>query len=365
MSDRLTNLDFLRGFFVLLALDQHFSYYLNVWYVDYFRDAMALKSTYANHLPLIGKQLAVGPIEYWLALIFTPWVSQIYLTMSAFNLSKRSPADFKEGLSQKLKIFGLIFIFFIMENFIVAPNTGEAISFYPIMLWMLVLSFLSILYSFLGIRGVVALAFLSILRFIVPIHFLSDFWEETIRNVIHPGYEYDARLEYFFMSGCLGFIMGYIHYHKKNFKNKKDFYFIALGLILVLCYYLWGDRFTIDPSNVFLTEHELASTFFGTLYIIGVQSIVISIFLWLESRDIKFNLPVINWIGFYSLLVFSMHRIVFVKLIAPLSTMFGSLIGYTLAPTSIQLYVYIIITLLICYFIKITSISGIVFQKKD
>ena len=364
MNDRIKNLDFLRGFFVLLALDQHFSYYLNVWYLDYFRDSMALKTTYASHFPLIGKTLSVGPIEYWLALIFTPWVSQIYLTMSAFNLAKRSQEDFKGNLSSKLKIFGLIFLFFILENFIVAPNTGEAISFYPIMLWMIVLSLLSVLYKNLGIRAIAALTFISLFRFVVPIDLLSDFWESAIKNMFHPGYEYDARLEYFILSGCLGFFMGHIHYHKFNLRKKKNTYFILSGLFFIVLFYFFGDKFTIDPSNVFSTEHTLAGTFWGTLYILGVQGLVISLFLLLEEKNITFNLPVINWIGMNSLLVFSLHRILFVKFIAPASAMMGNFLGYTLSPSSIQLYIYITFTLIICYIIKRTPIIEIIFQRK-
>ncbi len=325
---------------------------------------MALRSTYAIHFPLIGKQVSMGPIEYWCCLIFTPWVSQIYLTMSAFNLAKKDPFEFRSGLQDRLKGFGLIFIFFVLENFIVAPNTGEAISFYPIMLWMVILSALSLIYSFLGIRGIIALTLFSTLRFIIPIEVLSDFWEEAIRNSIHPGYEYDARLEYFIMSGCLGFLMGHVHYHRANIKNQKNTYFIILGLVFVFLYYIWGESFSIERTNAFATEHLLAESFWGTLYILGIQSILISSFLWLEKKNIKLNVPVISWVGLNSLFIFSIHRILFVKLIAPLSTMLGSLFGYTLSPNSLQLYLYISITILLCYFIKVTSINDIIFQKK-
>src|SRR6218665_1977288 len=71
---RLVNLDFLRGLFIILALDQHFTYYINMWYVDYFRDTMALTSTYAVHFPMIGKQVSSDYFNHLLAIIFTPWV---------------------------------------------------------------------------------------------------------------------------------------------------------------------------------------------------------------------------------------------------------------------------------------------------
>jgi hypothetical protein len=104
---------------------------------------------------MIGKQIASDNINYWLAIIFTPWVSQIYLTMSAFNLARKDQLSFSEGMTAKFKAFGLIFLYFVFENFIVAPNFGQALSFYPIMLWMVVLTLLSVIYRFLGIKGIV------------------------------------------------------------------------------------------------------------------------------------------------------------------------------------------------------------------
>ena len=93
-SSRLVNLDFLRGFFIILSLAQHFTYYINMWYVDYFKDTMALTSTYAVHFSMIGKQVSTDTFNQWMAVTFTPWVSQIYLTMAAFNLAKKRQAVF-------------------------------------------------------------------------------------------------------------------------------------------------------------------------------------------------------------------------------------------------------------------------------
>lgn len=364
LSSRIVNLDFLRGFFVILALHQHFTYYMNMWYVDFFRDTIALKSTYAIHLPLIGTQLLSGDISYWFAYLFTPWVSQIYLTMSAFNLAKKNQEEFGQGLSGKFKIYGLILIYFIFENFIVAPNTGQAISFYPIMLWMVVLMLLSLVYNYMGIKGIAVLTLLSLSIFVVPVELISDFFEEIIRTRVHPGYEYDARFEYFILSGCLGFIMGHVHYHLPNYKSKKDFIFIGIGAALVSLYMVAGEPFIVYQSDVFRTEHDLARTFTGMAYILGIQSIVISSFLWLERKKIYLRVPIISWVGVNSLLVFALHRIFFVKFIVPLSMLLGSMSGRTMSANFVEIYIYIFITLGLCYFVKVTPISDIILQKK-
>ncbi|MBY0413530.1 MAG: hypothetical protein K2Q18_05165 [Bdellovibrionales bacterium] len=325
---------------------------------------MALTSTYAVHFPMIGKSISSDFYNHLLAIIFTPWVSQIYLTMAAFNLARKNQSDFSEGLTNKLKIFGLILIYFVFENFLVAPNFGQAISFYPIMLWMIILGSISFVYKFLGIRGVIVFTLLAMLRFIVPVEYLSDFFEEVVQNSIHPGFEYDARIEYFILSGCLGFLMGHVHYHKNSYKNRKDFLFMGMGILFVLIYVLIGDPFTVPYDDVFRTEHDLARTFSGTAYIIGVQAILISFFLWLESKNIKIRIPLINWIGIYSLLIFALHRIFFVKLIMPVSIAFGSLTGRTVGAGIIEVYIYIFIALGLCYFVKVSPISDIVLQKR-
>lgn len=364
LSSRIVNLDFLRGFFILLALQQHFTYYINMWYVDYFRDTMALTSTYSVHFPMIGKQISSDTLNYWFAMVFTPWVSQVYLTMAAFNLAKKDQLSFGESLGARFKVFGLIFLYFVFENFIVAPNFGQAISFYPIMLWMVVLGALSLVYKFLGIRGVLVLTLLSCLRFIIPVELISDFFESMVRSTIHPGYEYDARLEYFILSGCLGFIMGYVHYHLPMYKHKKDFLFAGMGLLLVLIYILIGDKFVMYRDDFFRTEHDLARTFSGTAYVLGIQAIVISAFLWLERKKIIFNIPLLNWMGVYSLMIFALHRILFVKVIAPTSVMFGSLFGRVLTASTLEIYIYIFITLALCYFVRVSPLSDIILQKR-
>jgi hypothetical protein len=159
--------------------------------------------------------------------------------------------------------------------------------------------------------------------------------------------------------------MGYFHYHANHFKKVKNQYFMMFGTVLVLVYAKFGEPFSIMRDDVFMTEHDLASTFTGTLYILGVQAIVISAFLWLEDRNVKFKIPVVSWIGINSILIFALHRILFVRIIAPVSVMVGSIVGRTLTPTFLELYTYIIITLVICYLIKVSKISELILKNNS
>lgn len=363
-STRIVNLDFLRGLFIILALDQHFTYYINMWYVEYFRDAIALTSTYKIHFPMIGHQIATDRFNHILGLIFTPWVSQIYLTLASFNLAKKSQHLFKGELTQKLKIFVLIYLFFLMENFIVAPNLGQAISFYPIMLWMVIMSVLAIVYSYLGVGGILVLTLISLFRWVLPVDLISNLFQSLVVYNIHPGFEYDARIEYFFTSGCLGFLMGYGHYHKPNLKHVKDTYFILMGVVFIAFYLAYGEHFIIDPANAFAHEHDLAQTFSGTLYIIGIQAVVISGFLWLEKKSIRFRVPIVTWVGLNSILVFAIHRIFFVRILAPLSVLVGTWFNRPLGASTFEMYTYVGLTIAFCYFIKVSRIGDLILQRK-
>lgn len=363
-STRIVNLDFLRGFFIILALDQHFTYYINMWYVEFFRDSIALTSTYKIHFPMIGQVIATDSFNHMLGVIFTPWVSQVYLTLASFNLAKKSQLIFKDDLLQKLKIFGLIYLFFLIENFIVAPNMGQAISFYPIMLWMVIMSVLSVVYSWLGIKGIVGITFLSLFRWVLPIDLLSDLFQSLMITNVHPGFEYDARVEYFFTSGCLGFLMGYVHYHCPNVKHLKDFYFMLMGLVFVAVYVGYGDSYVIDPANAFAHEHDLAQSFSGTLYILGIQALVISAFLWLEKKSIRFNVPVVTWVGLNSILVFAIHRIFFVRILAPVSVLVGTWFNRTLGASTFEMYTYVGLTIVFCYFIKTSRMGDLILQRR-
>jgi hypothetical protein len=363
-SSRIVNLDFLRGFFIILAMDQHFTYYINMWYVEYFRDASALTSTYKVHFPMIGHQVATDQANLLLDWIFTPWVSQVYLTLAAFNLAKYAQSFLRDTLASKLKVYFLIFLFFVMENFIVAPNMGQAISVYPIMLWMVVLSIISIAFSLIGIWGVIILTVLSLFRWLLPIDMISDLFENFIKYNIHPGFEYDARIEYFFTSGCLGFLMGYVHYHKPALKKFKDYYFALTGLVFVAFWVAYGDPYLQEAGNVFRHEHDLARTFSGTLYILGIQAILISAFLWLERNSVKLNIPVVNWVGKHSIFIFAFHRIFFVRILAPISVLIGSITGRTLGASIWEMYTYVAITIVVCYFIKRTRMGELILQIK-
>lgn len=340
---RFHGLDFLRGFFVFLAFYEHFGHYLNYWFVEFFREKVALDymaGYYDSLVPFVGKRLAMDHLSHHFATIFVPWVSQVYLFLACFNLGKRNQDETRSQLKQKLLTFFVLFCLFTMENFIVAPNLGEALSVYPIQTWMIVLSILVMTYSFIGKWGVIFLAVLfGPVRFLIPEYAsLSIDFEQFMALNIHPEFEYDARVEYFMTSGALGFLMGDSLF--KHGDKKPEKWFLGFGAIGMILYFLLGPDFEIEWFSVLDTEHDLIKNFWGSIGVWGTQCLVVSLVLLLDRKAFPFQkIPFFSWLGVYSVFVFAFHRIFFVHLYGPLWAWFYAWMGWQPRNHTIDLWI--------------------------
>lgn len=367
-TSRIVNLDFLRGFFVCLALLQHVTYYFNVWYKYYFNMREATLEIYALHAPLLGTSLEMDDFVYVLALIFTPWVTQIYLAMAAFNLATREGADFASVFPNKLRIYILLLLFFTIENFVVAPDFGEAISFYPLQAWMVILALLAVTYRYLGIRGILVLFALSILDLATPDTGLADTLEFIVQQEIHLSYEYNARLGYFLTSGCMGLLLGYVHFQKPEWAARKDLVVFVIGFILLLIWMVVGDEYHVNRFEIYETENLMVKTFANSLYVFGIELMVLGAFLYMERCGLRFGTGAMKflrpfvWIGVHSLMVFALHRVIFVHLIMPFHVFISSVLGEPLFINSAFSLFYVALCALAGYFIKKTNLHNVVLR---
>ena len=361
---KITNFDFLLGFFVILAMDEHFTYYLNWWYIDFFKEFSVLKTTYQIHLPMLEKNLQTDHFNALLGNIFIPWVSQIYLSLAAFKLAGKDSSILNDNLFSRIKIYLLIILVFIFENFFVAPDFGQAISIYPITTWMIILTLLTLTYAKFDIKGIIFILIISLTRWLIPIDQWSDFFQNTMIKNIHPGFEYDARIEYFLTSGCIGFILGYIYFHKELVKEKFFISAIFIGALLASTFFLTGGSFYSDPTNSLSNEHELARTLQGSVYIWGMIIFIISLTTTLEMKNIKIKLPIVNWVGNNSLTIFGTHRILFLKIIMPISMFIGAMSGRTIGASTIEIYIYISCSIGLGWLLLKLKLHRIIFPQK-
>ncbi len=361
-SGRLHTFDILRGFFILLALLEHYTYYNNVWFLYFFKNTGALEASYSSYSSVVGKALPMDGILYFLSITFIPWVSQIYLTLAAFNLSRRDKLSFRTVMGAKFKIFGLLFLFFTLENFLVAPNFGGALSLYPIQTWMLLLGALTLIYGIFGTPGVIVWMVVGLITQALPTE-IYDQVEGLFQVLWHPDFEIDARPHYFWVSSCMGFLIGRLYYNGKLNSIKPLVGMTVFGVLLCLPYWL-GDRpFTIDLYNIFKTEHDLSYFLEGNLYLWGTQLILLSFALKLEKLKLSRPLPLLTYVGIASLPIFALHRIFYIHLFGPIREFLGAKFNFIPENTFLAGASAIAILIVLTWFIGRTKLAKLIMER--
>jgi hypothetical protein len=365
--------DVLRGFFIFLAMWEHWGAALNVWYIEYFKEGFLINNhlgvggvtnnIYQVHQDMLGKIMPYDLLSVWASYIFTPWVMAVYLTMAAFNLASRTQEDFAKVWTQKLSLYGTLLLFFIIENFVLAQSLGEALTLYPLMTWMIILSLLTVLYRFTGLGGIGALFILSMTQWFLPIPEMNI--EHYIKTHIHPAMSLDAAPHYFTASASLGFMLGYCYYHKPAFKSIATWLKIALlGVGMFTIGFLNSDAYYLEQGAYFKTEHLKASTFFGMVEILGIQLVVLSLALIAHFKQIQPSkwLSGFTWVGVNSLGIFALHRMFFFYLWMPTITWITAIIGTPVPNGIFFIWPTIVVYLGFFYFIMKTKILRIVMR---
>ena len=346
---RVLCLDFLRGFFVFLALWQHFAYYLNYWYLHYHGGWSFWGELFQAHSVFVGQQIPVDGVSHWAAWFFTPWVSQVYLFLAAFNLAKSVDNSSLAILKNKVLLFLGLFLLFSAENLMVAPNIGEAFSIYPLQMWMLILGFLLLVHRAFGDKGIWIVLIFGITKFGAPVDEIINSMEQVIRNSFHTRFEFDARPNYFLSSAALGFLVGRSWWNKK-IRNIKIW--TITGLVCMSIWLIAGPSFSVDALDVFRTEHDLARSILGLIGVHGIELLVVGAFLIIKDKGFDINVPVLNWVGRYSLLVFFLHRIVFLKMIMPIRMLALNAFGWQIEGNYWEFWLYACIVFLMAWLIK-------------
>lgn len=363
MDTRIKNLDFLRGLFVFLALQEHFVYYINVLFVSFYSSEGLSQSIQNYFKPFEGQFLPVTSFTQFMLFIFVPWVSHGYIALSSFNLAKRSSIDLKKVLFTKIKIFFLIAFFFAMESFIIGTNIGEIFTIPSIVVWMLLLILIALVYSYFHFIGVFCLYIVSFfIHYMINDLGLNVQFEHYIQSIFHQGFMYDTRFENFLITSLTGFILGYMFHHIK--KLSYLLYFSIINFIFAIA--LNFSIFQIDANNIenmFRAESTYYSNLGNLFFINGILSFVIYIMIYLEKKSLHIKLSFFNFIGINSLFVFAIHKIVFTKIMIPLLILFSYLFNIHIENGYFICAFYVFIVVSLAYFIKKSKLIEIIIGK--
>lgn len=333
-SGRIHALDFLRGLYIIFACGQH----------------------YAALLSLAG--FPMEGLLLWLFWILTPSGDQVFLALASFNLARRTQTDFEKVWRSKALVYFTIFCLFIVEGFFRALEPDQALTWGPMKTWMTVLILLTVIRRVFGCKGVFALFILQGLYWFTPAPmWFAQLGTQLNENMFFALIVYDSPVELFIGSGCLGFLLGHYYYHgsKPGFAStsavKRLSLVFVLGAAAMIPFVLYGTFWTIYEPYVWKEEYLVASQFSGILSIWGTIAMIISAGLLFEHCIAPLRVPIVDWIGRYSLLIFAFHLVFFVRVTMPLHFYFGPKLGFPPVNTFLMQCLYVFPMIFLCYLI--------------
>ena len=350
--------DLVRGFIVVLACLEHFGAALNSWYITTFDPSQIVNlwqnpkevSLYLFHSSWLGHPLPVDRLMSTVCLTLAPWLTHLFIALSGYNLARTSRADHQKSYTTKLKLFVFLFFLFVAENLIISPNFGMGLALFPVPVWFLILSTLLILDVMLGFKWIIAIFLFSVfLNLTLAIQGRHLQLLNPLIESIHPWAHGSTEPLHFFPDAILGFIFGRSFGHIQG-KISSRVHAILLTVMIAFttgAYFFCKDYFKIDPEMLFAYDDILFYAPAGQLFILGIlTSCLVLIHKFQDLRIPRFFRPFI-WVSVHSLGIFFIHRIVFIKLLAPLRFHLGSYFSIPMTNSSIELLIYLGITLLI------------------
>jgi hypothetical protein len=354
--------DVVRGFIIVLACLEHFGAALNTWYITTFDPSQIVNlwqnpkevSLYLFHSSWLGHPLPVDRLMSTVCIALTPWLTHLFIALSGYNLARTSRVDHQSSYATKLKLFAFLFFLFVAENQIISPNFGMGLALFPVSVWFLILSVLLIMDVMLSLKWIMAIFLFSVfLNLTLAVQGRDLHLFNTMIEWIHPWAHGSTEPLNFFPDAILGFILGRSFGQIKGTISSKKKNILISGVIVftLVAFYFCKDSFKIDPEMLFAYDDILFYKPSGQLFILGIlTSCLILIDKFQNLRIPTFFRPLI-WVSLHSLGIFFIHRIVFIKLLAPLRLHLGSYFSIPMTNSSIELLIYLGITLLVYKFV--------------
>ncbi len=330
-TGRIHALDFLRGLYIILAMIQHYTGVLN--------GALGLRP---------------DSFIQWLFYNLTPSGDHLFLALAAFNIGKRAPQHYRKVYWGKMGIYASLFVFFFFEAFFRTYDLGQALTWSPLLTWMVVLMLLATIHRLFGWVGVLCLFLLQMTFWAMPMDSLAQSVNHYVRESLQlMTFQYESRIDYFIGSGCVGYLLGCYHHHGRSIDPlPKHLLSTLVGLLFTVPFWLYGQYWVLNLDSVWENEYLVASQFVGIMYIWGVQVSAIAFAILLERFGVPMKIPIFDWCGRFSFLVFAVHYAFFFNVMLPLRVLVAKLYELPLQCTIEEMCFYMAGTILFSYFLQ-------------
>lgn len=290
-SQRIKNLDFIRGCLILLMLIQHFvglmanSHFDPKFFSYFFNTVYKIAPTYNFSTPLPYDGIVHGIVS---CTVF--WVTHFFLLLSSFSLGLKINEP-KWSLKKYLKKLLIILILVTVEEYIVELDWS------PVQVWCVCLAILSISYHFKKIVGLI-----FSLALVMSLYFYPSL---------------DLVINNFYLTGFMGVTAAVL------FKTGKYDYLLNPKVIisLIASSYIFStlaSPIELDPHDIYLSGVNYCKNPMNLPFIISLCLSILTAALYLEKKNIFINFRWIRFISVNSLPIYLSHKIAIVYFFTPL-----------------------------------------------
>ena len=340
-GERQHTLDILRGLFILLALVEHFGVLGGRWFLEF-------------QPP--GRGYEVDSFTALLGFLFIPWVGHIYIHLAGFNLARRAPEELRKVLGSKLVSFLIVFLLVTAMNCFTFQEIGAKFRFDRLHAWMLALTAIALVYSYLGARGLFALTMASVFFAVtLPIQeFEVALTMKAVARYELAGFVYDGHIELFLATACIGALHGYFVFQlPSNYALLVRRVLFGISAVLSIHYIIFvAPLFEVDRGNLWANQLFLSSDLLSLVSIWGLLIFLTHCCIFLEQFGWGRRVPILSWVGEFSLLIYLIHKPIFVHIIGPFRAYLFNAHWLDYSITSFDITVYIVFTLLITLFME-------------
>tara|TARA_Y100000768_G_C23980695_1_gene685602 strand:- start:1550 stop:2641 length:1092 start_codon:yes stop_codon:yes gene_type:complete len=362
LSDkRLVTFDTLRGFFVFLALYEHYNYFFNFLFLDYHYSFTPQDFSFVYNLSAQNK-LQMDHLSYMFMKTFGAWVSQVYIALALFNLGMKADKLTKEKMKRNNKWFALLFFAFFLENILISRSIGQVFSPNALMVWMMILFFFNTCHFYGGKYVTIIMALL-----IGSVNFFAP-WREIFERAQVNFYQHfnvfidlEARAEVFIYSALIGYLFGLIYYKIDIQKLKL---IGSLSFLGAMSFMHLAPLYPVDKADIFLHEYFWAFHRLGSLCVWFTISSVICLACVLEKKERPVILPFFTNIGRKSLGFFLGHKLYFIYFFIPVYLVVAYVLGLPIYNGSPMIWLAIILYGLF-YFSLLPKVKRLFYQNSD
>lgn len=285
--------------------------------------------------------------------VFCPWGEQFFIVLAMINLVWGTDAEFRAKARRRLiQLACLAGACLLMQFLAWSEDISEATSFSPVLAWVLLLGVAIVARARFGLRALVAGA--GGLAVLVGAGFAAfggglpygDQLERAMSAALGFHWDYNARPEYFVIPSAVALAVAALY---RGAAERPWRLTLPLGLLAVLPWMIRGHYTWPSHLGIFSNEYSVARTPDGALFLAGVAALVLTAMFELDRRGFRRSVPLLSWLGRYSLVVYLAHAVLQSRVTFPLHVYLASRFGFPIQMTDPVILGSMAATMVFCW----------------